>query len=264
MAALRGRRLAEPVLDAAASGRPFLGICVGMQMLFADSEESPGVDGLGVIPGTVCWIPGDVKRPQMQWNIVSVVDDAVRSSPGSSRNRGSTSSTRCTAFRTTSPSSRQRASTGPRSTPGSAADRWPPCSSIRRNRPRGDCRCSATSFATSPAIGSVSHRYRDGAAVPLDRPPCGPGRPPAPGRLRPGDGIRTRSRRRRPGVRRRRRAVDPRRRSRRSAQRCGDESPSDRGDGALSLEGRPASRPEEACARWTPLPSWPTPESPAS
>ena len=76
MAALRGRRLAEPVLDAAASGRPFLGICVGMQMLFADSEESPGVDGLGVIPGTVCWIPGDVKRPQMQWNIVSVVDDA--------------------------------------------------------------------------------------------------------------------------------------------------------------------------------------------
>ena len=76
MAALRGRRLDEPVLDAAASGRPFLGICVGMQMLFADSEESPGVDGLGVIPGTVCWIPGDVKRPQMQWNIVSVVDDA--------------------------------------------------------------------------------------------------------------------------------------------------------------------------------------------
>jgi len=76
MAALRGRRLDEPVLDAAASGRPFLGICVGMQMLFADSEESPGVDGLGVIPGTVCWIPGDVKRPQIQWNIVSVVDDA--------------------------------------------------------------------------------------------------------------------------------------------------------------------------------------------
>ena len=76
MAALRGRRLEEPVLDAAASGRPFLGICVGMQMLFAASEESPGVDGLGVIPGTVCWIPGDVKRPQMQWNIVSVVDDA--------------------------------------------------------------------------------------------------------------------------------------------------------------------------------------------
>ncbi|HET9666680.1 MAG TPA: imidazole glycerol phosphate synthase subunit HisH [Desertimonas sp.] len=76
MAALRGRRLDEPVLHAAESGRPFLGICVGMQMLFADSEESPGVDGLGVIPGTVCWIPGDVKRPQMQWNIVSVVDDA--------------------------------------------------------------------------------------------------------------------------------------------------------------------------------------------
>ena len=60
------------MLDAAASGRPFLGICVGMQMLFSASEESPGVAGLGVIPGVVRWIPGDVKRPQMQWNVVDV------------------------------------------------------------------------------------------------------------------------------------------------------------------------------------------------
>jgi glutamine amidotransferase len=72
MTALRSCRLEQPVLDAAASGRPFLGICVGMQMLFGASEESPGVDGLGVIPGVVRWIPGDVKRPQMQWNIVSL------------------------------------------------------------------------------------------------------------------------------------------------------------------------------------------------
>jgi glutamine amidotransferase len=74
MAALRGRDLERPVLAAAASGRPFLGICVGMQMLFGASEESPGVAGLGVIPGTVKWITGDVKRPQMQWNVVDVID----------------------------------------------------------------------------------------------------------------------------------------------------------------------------------------------
>jgi glutamine amidotransferase len=74
MAALRVRNLERPVLEAATSGRPFLGICVGMQMLFSASEESPGVAGLGVIPGAVRWITGDVKKPQMQWNVVDLVD----------------------------------------------------------------------------------------------------------------------------------------------------------------------------------------------
>jgi imidazole glycerol-phosphate synthase subunit HisH len=68
MAALRAAGLEQPALDAVASGRPFLGICVGMQMLFSRSEEAAGAEGLGVIPGTVRWIPPDVKRPQMQWN----------------------------------------------------------------------------------------------------------------------------------------------------------------------------------------------------
>lgn len=70
MAALRDRGLEEPVLAAASSGHPFLGICVGMQMLFSSSEESPGVAGLGIIPGTVRWLPDTGKRPQMQWNVV--------------------------------------------------------------------------------------------------------------------------------------------------------------------------------------------------
>ena len=74
MGALRERRLDGPVLDAVASGRPFLGICVGVQMLFDRSAESPGVAGLGVIPGTVGWLADGVKRPQMQWNRVDVVD----------------------------------------------------------------------------------------------------------------------------------------------------------------------------------------------
>lgn len=68
MDALRGAGLEDVVHDAVASGRPFLGICVGMQMLFDDSEENPEARGLGVIPGSVRWIPPGVKRPQMQWN----------------------------------------------------------------------------------------------------------------------------------------------------------------------------------------------------
>jgi glutamine amidotransferase len=65
---LRSHALERPALDAAASGRPFLGICVGTQMLFDASEEDPGARGLGILPGTVRWIPPGVKRPQMQWN----------------------------------------------------------------------------------------------------------------------------------------------------------------------------------------------------
>lgn len=65
---LRSRGLDEVAVDAAASGRPFLGICVGLQLLYEGSEESPGVAGLGVLPGTVRRLPDGVKRPQMQWN----------------------------------------------------------------------------------------------------------------------------------------------------------------------------------------------------
>jgi imidazole glycerol-phosphate synthase subunit HisH len=74
MDALRERRLDGPVLQAVASGRPFLGICVGVQMLFERSAESPGIGGLGVIPGAVEWLPDGVKRPQMQWNRLDVID----------------------------------------------------------------------------------------------------------------------------------------------------------------------------------------------
>ncbi len=58
---------------AASSGKPFLGICVGMQLLFDGSEESPEHSGLGIIGGMVRQIPGQVKRPQMQWNALHQV-----------------------------------------------------------------------------------------------------------------------------------------------------------------------------------------------
>ena len=49
---------------------PFLGICIGMQLLFEGSDESPGVAGLGVLPGRLRLLPDGVKRPQMQWNLL--------------------------------------------------------------------------------------------------------------------------------------------------------------------------------------------------
>ena len=78
MAALRGAGLDATVLDAAASGRPFLGICIGCQMLFEASEEDPAASGLGVLAGSVSSLPPapGVKRPQMQWNRVDVLDPA--------------------------------------------------------------------------------------------------------------------------------------------------------------------------------------------
>jgi glutamine amidotransferase len=68
MSTLRACGLESPALAAVASGRPFLGICVGMQMLFDSSDEDAAAGGLGVIPGGIRWIPAGVKRPQMQWN----------------------------------------------------------------------------------------------------------------------------------------------------------------------------------------------------
>jgi glutamine amidotransferase len=72
MQALHATGLATVAVEAARSRRPFLGICVGMQLLYEKSEESPGVEGLGILPGTVRLLPGDVKRPQMQWNLLHV------------------------------------------------------------------------------------------------------------------------------------------------------------------------------------------------
>lgn len=78
MDALRSTGLEPVVHDAVKSGVPFLGICVGMQMLFDASDEDPVAHGLGVIPGRVTWIPSTVPRPQMQWNQLSMTtNDAM-------------------------------------------------------------------------------------------------------------------------------------------------------------------------------------------
>jgi glutamine amidotransferase len=70
MRALEASGLDDLAIEAAASGRPFLGVCIGMQMLYEGSEETPEVPGLGVLPGMIRLLPGSVKRPQMQWNML--------------------------------------------------------------------------------------------------------------------------------------------------------------------------------------------------
>lgn len=72
MDALRDADLEDAVEEAVESGRPFLGICVGMQMLFDASEEDDSAVGLGIIPGTIQWLGSELPRPQMQWNLLTL------------------------------------------------------------------------------------------------------------------------------------------------------------------------------------------------
>jgi imidazole glycerol-phosphate synthase subunit HisH len=73
MDALHRTGLGDQAIAAAGSGRPFLGICVGMQLMYESSDESPGTPGLGILPGRVVLLPEGVKRPQMQWNVLEAV-----------------------------------------------------------------------------------------------------------------------------------------------------------------------------------------------
>lgn len=68
--ALRSSRLDTVALDAVAAGKPFMGICIGMQMMYEASDEDPEARGLGILPGRVVRLPEGEKHPQMQWNQV--------------------------------------------------------------------------------------------------------------------------------------------------------------------------------------------------
>ena len=65
---LRARGLEEPLRDAVAEGAHLLGICVGFQMLFEKSEEAPGVEGLGLLPGEVHRFATKRPVPHIGWN----------------------------------------------------------------------------------------------------------------------------------------------------------------------------------------------------
>ncbi len=74
MDALRAAGLEAEVHRAVSSGRPFLGICVGMQMLFDGSDEDPHARGLAIISGTIRWLSDQLPRPQMQWNQLTATE----------------------------------------------------------------------------------------------------------------------------------------------------------------------------------------------
>ncbi|WOC33182.1 MULTISPECIES: imidazole glycerol phosphate synthase subunit HisH [Caproicibacterium] len=78
MAHLKAAGLVNAVYDLAESEKPFLGICLGLQLLFESSEEAPGVPGLGIFRGKICRIPAQpgLKIPHMGWNSLTIRDSS--------------------------------------------------------------------------------------------------------------------------------------------------------------------------------------------
>jgi len=72
MDAMNRSDLSKAIKSFIASGKPFLGVCVGLQMLFAESEEFGVSQGLGVFPGRVIKFPGGQKVPHMGWNQIKI------------------------------------------------------------------------------------------------------------------------------------------------------------------------------------------------
>jgi glutamine amidotransferase len=75
MAEIEARGLTEPIRERVAAGVPFLGVCLGLQLLFERSEENPGVSGLGILKGEVRLLPPGMKVPHIGWNQVDLVED---------------------------------------------------------------------------------------------------------------------------------------------------------------------------------------------
>ncbi|MFN3467707.1 MAG: imidazole glycerol phosphate synthase subunit HisH [Candidatus Brocadiales bacterium] len=77
MKGLEERGLVEPIIRHIKQGRPFLGICLGLQLLFSESTEDGRHEGLNIIPGKVVRFPQNgLKVPHMGWNQVSFLRDA--------------------------------------------------------------------------------------------------------------------------------------------------------------------------------------------
>ena len=76
MSKLRQYGLDEVIRDVTAKGTPFLGICLGLQLLFERSDETPGVEGLGILKGKIVKIPPapGLKIPHMGWNSIKIKD----------------------------------------------------------------------------------------------------------------------------------------------------------------------------------------------
>jgi len=70
--------LVETIQEVVKREIPFLGICLGLQLMFESSDEAPGVKGLGLLPGKILRIPkqGDLKIPHMGWNNIKIKEGA--------------------------------------------------------------------------------------------------------------------------------------------------------------------------------------------
>ncbi|HET7632523.1 MAG TPA: imidazole glycerol phosphate synthase subunit HisH [Gemmatimonadaceae bacterium] len=82
MQRLAGGGLVDATRERVESGRPLLAVCLGLQVLATDSEESPGVAGLGVLRARVCRFPDTVPVPQLGWNLVEPVPGSALVQPG--------------------------------------------------------------------------------------------------------------------------------------------------------------------------------------
>ena len=77
MECINNSGLTDTIRKAADGSRPFLGICLGLHLLFERSEESPGIDGLGIFKGSVVKIPDcGLKIPHMGWNNIELAKES--------------------------------------------------------------------------------------------------------------------------------------------------------------------------------------------
>jgi len=75
IANLKGLKLLDVIKGMIQDNKLYLGICLGMQVLFDESEESPGVSGMGIIKGTVPRFKDTMKVPHMGWNSITKLKD---------------------------------------------------------------------------------------------------------------------------------------------------------------------------------------------
>ena len=76
MKSLKKKKLIEP-LKQEISKKPYLGICLGLQILFEESEESPGIKGLSLLKGKCRKFKNNLKVPQIGWNSIKIANDSI-------------------------------------------------------------------------------------------------------------------------------------------------------------------------------------------
>ncbi len=78
MRKLKKYDMIKPIMELTERGTPFLGICLGMQLLYESSDETPGMEGLSLLKGKILKIPAQegLKIPHMGWNSISIKKDA--------------------------------------------------------------------------------------------------------------------------------------------------------------------------------------------